>query len=311
MAGTKYYLVMNPSSRSGRGRKTCERILSKLDRRRIDFDYKMTEGPDEAVTFSSNAIKNGWDVIVVVGGDGTICEVISGFFNNGINLNNKPKLGVLHVGTSPDFNRYHNIPVNLDRAIDVLVNKKTRLIDVGKITYLKQNSHTATSYFGSNVNIGLGPLIASKANSRHRKYLGDFLGTLCATIGSLVGFKGLSLKIKIDGKEINYPTLFNLTIGKDPYLASGMRVFNEIKANDGRLYILAIEKKSISTVLGNIHKLYIGNFLKYKGANITYGEKAEIDCDIENIPVEFDGDIRGYLPAKIEVIPKALEVIVG
>jgi len=304
-----YFLVMNPSSRSGKAKNTCERILSEFRNRELKFDYRMTKGPDEATTYSREAIKNGWDVIVAVGGDGTICEVISGFFKDSKQINNA-KLGVLHIGTSPDFNRCHHIPVKLDKAIEVLLNNKTKLIDVGKITYMKSKIEKAISYFGSNVNIGMGPLIANRANSRHRKYLGDFLGTFCASLGSLVNFKGLYLKVKIDGTKTNFNCLLNLTVGKDPYLASGMRVFNEIASDDGRFYILSIEKRNLPSILLNIHKLYMGNFLEYKGANINYGKDVEIDCDLSCIPVEFDGDARGYLPAKVEVINRVLEVIV-
>ncbi len=308
MAGARYYLIMNPSSGSGRGRRVCERILSVFNNKELEFDYKITQGPEEATFISAKAIKHNWDVVVAVGGDGTICEVISGFFSNGLSSHNA-KLGVLHVGTSPDFNRYHNIPLNLDRAIDVLSQGKSKLIDIGKITFTKKPAESAISYFGSNVNVGLGPLIATKANSRYRKYLGDFLGTLSASVISLINFKGIDLKIKIDGQKVDFEKLINLTVGKDPYLASGMRIFSDIAPDDGRLYILSIKKASFISLIANIYKLYIGDFLKVKGTCIEYGKEVEIDCDTQNIFVEFDGDVRGYLPARIEVIPKALEVI--
>ena len=270
----------------------------------------MTSGPEEATAYAEEGIKQGWDVIVAVGGDGTICEVISGFFTDP-SYARKAKLGVWHVGTSPDFNRYHNIPVKPDKAIEVLLSKKTKIIDVGKVTYMKSKTEKAVSYFGSNVNVGLGPLIANRANARHRKYLGDFLGTLCALLGGLVQFKGLSLNVKIDGKEMDPQHLLNLTVGKDPYLASGMKVFSDIKSNDGRLYVLSIQKKSLFSVAANIHKLYRGNFLEYDGACISYGKEVEITCSSDDALVEFDGDAKGYLPAKVEVLNKSLEVIVG
>lgn len=310
MGKVGYFLVINPAARSGRAKSAYEKIFSEFRKRNIEFDYKMTAGSEEAAVYTKEGIKQGWDVIVAVGGDGTICEVITGFFADSSHAT-KAKLGVLHVGTSPDFNRYHNIPVKIEEAVAALLNKKTKLIDVGKITYMKSKTKKIVSYFGSNVNVGLGPLIASKANARHRKYLGDFLGTLCALIGSLIQFKGLYLKIKIDGKEMNLRRLLNLTVGKDPYLASGMRVFNEIMPDDGRLYILSVQQRPLVSVLTNINKLYNGNFLAYEGAHIAYGREVDIECDLEKIPIEFDGDTKGYLPARVEVISKALEVIVG
>ncbi len=299
---------MNPASKSGRSKKSCQRVLSILDKRKLDFNYKFTRGPEEAVTLAGEAAGKGWDVVVAVGGDGTICEVISGLLKNGP-CGRLPKLGVLHTGTSPDFNRYHNIPVNLSEAVEVLIRGKSKLIDAGKITYMKNSWKKNIAYFGSNVNIGLGPLIAGKANSRHRKHLGDFLGTLCALLSSLTAFKGVELKIKIDGEKIASGKLINLTVGKDPYLASGMRVFSGIRPDDGKLYVLPVKKMPVLLFLINIYRLYWGDFLKSKAASIIYGRKIEIEGNVEHTQVEFDGDVRGYLPVKIEVIPKALEVI--
>ena len=146
MGKTGYFFVMNPSSRSGRAKRQCERILSEFRKRSLEFDYKMTAGPEEATAYAEEGIKQGWDVIVAVGGDGTICEVISGFFTNPSSVR-KAKLGVWHVGTSPDFNRYHKIPVELDRAIDALLIKKTKIIDVGKVTYMKSKTEKKNFLF--------------------------------------------------------------------------------------------------------------------------------------------------------------------
>ena len=232
------------------------------------------------------------------------------FKNN--ELGSKPKVGILHIGTSPDFNKYHNIPTKLEDAVTVLIEGKTNIIDIGKITYYSDPAREKeiVSYFASNVNIGLGPQIAKKANSRYRKYLGDFLGTLSATFISFLNFKEMNVHIKIDGKNMHIEQLINLTIGKDPYLASGMRIFAQIKADDGKMYILSIRKTSRFNFLSSIPKFYTGNFLDYKGADINYAKTVEIDYCRSYPLIEFDGDVKGYLPAKIEVLHKSLEVIV-
>jgi YegS/Rv2252/BmrU family lipid kinase len=303
---------MNPVARSGKARKQCEKILSLLKKRNIDFEFKWTQRPYDATGLASLAVKRKFPTVVAVGGDGTICEVITGLFSNnekGI----KPKLGVLHIGTSPDFNKYHQIPVELEAAIRVLLQGRSRLIDIGKIRYCSEpeGKNEITSYFASNVNVGLGPQIAKKANSRYRRYLGDFLGTLTATLISLAGFKKMKLNISIDDKQQEFNKLINLTVGKDPYLASGMRIFSQIEPDNGKMYILSIEQTSWMAVLSNIPKLYRGNFLDYAGARINYAKEIEIDYSAQYPLIEFDGDVKGYLPAKIEVLPQALEIIVA
>lgn len=310
MPDKKYLLIMNPTAHSGKASKQCEKIISILKNKNVDFDFKYTQNKFQAVDIAKDS-RNNYAVVVAVGGDGTISEVITGLLNNN-EFGSKPKLGVIHIGTSPDFNKYHSIPTKMDAAIEVILMGKTKLIDIGKITYSAHpdKEERIISYFASNVNVGLGPLIASKANSRFRKYLGDFLGTLTSLLSSLVGFKTMDLNIEIDGQEKSLKRLINLTVGKDPYLASGMRVFNQIKPDDGRLYILSIAITSGLRFFSSIPKLYCGNFLDYNGAQINYGNKVQISyCN--NYPLaEFDGDVKGYLPATVEVMPKALEVLI-
>lgn len=302
---------MNPAAYSGRAGKQYKKIISEFKKRDIAFESKWTQAPSDAINLAKEAKKQNCTTVVAVGGDGTICEVISGLFDTN-EIGAKPKLGVLHVGTSPDFNRYHKIPTNIEDAIQILLQGKTKLIDIGKITYYPDPNREkeTVSYFASNVNVGLGPQIAKRANSRYRKYLGDFLGTLSATLTSVLGFRPMDLYVKIDGKEMQFKQLINLTIGKDPYLASGMRVPSQIKPDDTRMYVLSIKKTSWINLFSSIPKLYLGNFLDYKGADISYAEKIEIDYNQKYPWIEFDGDIKGYLPAKIEIMHKALEIIV-
>ena len=308
MAPLKYFLVMNPTARSGAARKDCLRIIDILKSRNVVFEYQMTSRKDEAIEISQQATQKDYDVIVAVGGDGTICEVITGMLreNGGCNK----KLGVLHVGTSPDFNRHCQIPVKLNEAVDALFLGKSKEVDVGKVMFGDVNGIEQTFYFGSSVNIGLGPYIANRANSRHRKYLGDFLGTLLSSLSSVWNFKGVDLKVNVDGEERGFATLINLTIGKDPYLASGMRVFNDVLIDDGRFFLFSLKKGKLLPLLLNVHKLYIGNFLEYKNAAIQYGKVVQISSD-KDVFIEFDGDMRGKLPAKVEVVQKGLEVVVS
>ncbi|MBI4706817.1 MAG: YegS/Rv2252/BmrU family lipid kinase [Candidatus Omnitrophica bacterium] len=307
----EYFLIINPTACSGRAKKEYKIIINKLQELKIKFDYALTQKPKEAIVFSQTAKKENYPIVVAVGGDGTIAEVITGLFLANT-TSNMPKLGVIHIGTSPDFNKYHNIPIQIPAAIHTLTQGKTRLIDIGKITYQSFEPNAVkqvTSYFASNVNIGLGPRIAFKANSRYRKYLGDACGTFLALLTSLCGFKKFNLQVDIDGTKTELKNLINFTVGKDPYLASGMRVFNKISPDDGKLYCLQIAPASWIELFINIPKLYFGNFLKYNGARITYANNVNISYCPEHPQVEFDGDAMGILPAEISVMHKALEVI--
>ncbi|MBU4501854.1 MAG: hypothetical protein KKA79_04625 [Nanoarchaeota archaeon] len=341
----KYFLIYNPTSRQGKSKADFERIKSILTKEKVEFEYAVTSKKDEAISLARKAPKK-FDVIVAIGGDGTICEVITGILSR---KKPYPKLGVVHIGTSPDFNRYHKIPIKLDESVKSLIRGRTKKIDIGKITHLNLDKKKTISYFGSSVNIGLGPNIASKSNGRYREYLGDFLGTLLSTLVSLTQYKKSDFKLNIDDVKKEVSNLINLTIGKDPFIASGMRVpldmsefttglltsgnsehaqeplnrqdatkvmppvyspaVLDIKQDDGKMYCLSISGKTKLSLLVNLWRLYLGNILNSSGARLEFCRKVIVEYNKANPKIEFDGDYRGYLPAKIEVIPRALEVI--
>lgn len=305
-----YCLIINPKARSGKNRKNNKLILDTFRTKNINFTVHFSEHKQHAVALAKAAREEGYKNVVAVGGDGTICEVVTGLFLAS-DTKSMPNLGIIHTGTSPDFNKHHNIPIDIAGAINTILAEKTKTVDAAKITYYaKQNDNQqATAFFVSNTNIGLGPSIISRTNSRYRKYLGDFLGTLSAMLVSLVGFKPQTIKLKFNGAETSVSDVINLTIGKDPYIGSGMRVFNDVAAADGRMYVLTVAKTTWQEFYLQLHKIYTGNFLEYPGATMQYTEKIEISgCDDYPL-VECDGDIKGYLPATIEILPRAINVL--
>ncbi len=271
----KYFLIYNPTSRQGKSKDDFRKIVSILESKKVDFEYVLTTRKDEAIDLASSISKNIFDVVVPVGGDGTICEVITGLMFQPRRV--RPIMGALHIGTSPDFNRYHQIPNRIEEAIEVLLSGKTKEIDIGKVTHRDlENKKNIISYFGSSVNIGLGPSIASKSNGRYRKYLGDFLGTLSSTMISLAGFNPINLRLDVDGEVIDLENIFNLTVGKDPYLASGMRIPIEMAEDNGRIYLLSIQGRYKIPLVGNLWRLYAGNILDYSGAKLMSCKKVEV-----------------------------------
>jgi len=306
----KYCLVINPLCRSGRSKKTIDKILDSFTRHGADFTAKFSERKLHIIDLAKNARESGFDTVVAVGGDGTICEVVTGLFRADSALP-MPKLGIIHAGTSPDFNKHHNIPIDTEKAIDLILSERSRPIDVVKASFYADPARTTLSnaFFVSNTNIGIGTLIVGRTNSRYRKYLGDFLGTLTALIVSLIGFKPQKISFIADNASIECGKLINLTLGKDPYIGSGMRVFNDIAPDDGKFYVMAAEKTSWREFFLNLPKIYMGNFLTYRGIKFSFASKARVEGCAQYPMLECDGDIKGYLPADFTVLRKALEVL--
>jgi len=183
------FLIMNPGSHSGRSRQTFDQIIGLLSQSGADFEYHITLDLEHATLLSHNANLEGFKSIIAVGGDGTINAVVNGLFTPDGHHLTQAKFGVIYTGTSPDFNRTYNIPVQIDEAVGTILNGKDLMIPVGRIAFGLPNSVAeSVRYFVCCANIGLGALLARQANSGIRRKLGDFLGTLLSLIGLFIQY---------------------------------------------------------------------------------------------------------------------------
>lgn len=278
-------LLLNPSSKSGKGKKNWKYFLEQ------DFNKIVMKNEEHA---TESVINTDDDTMVAVGGDGTINLVINGIMKS----DKKKALGVLYSGTSPDFCKFHKIPISPKEALEVLNRDKREFIDVMKITYLKDNS---TAYFASSCNIGLGAQIADVSN-KIRKFFGDFLGTLIAAIIAIICAKPFEVLMNIDGEKFELDDIYHIIVLKNNFIASGIHLNIETKPDDGKIYVLAIKKPLLKSLKG----LYDGKIPQ--DAFLKCGKKVFIET-ISQQKTEFDGDSHSQTPVVIECLEKSLELI--
>jgi diacylglycerol kinase (ATP) len=312
----RYALICNPTAQSGRGRRAWSEIQRRLDAAGASFVLLPSEYPGHAVALAAEQVERGTPIVVAVGGDGTINEVMEGLMQGVRAAGERPALGILYTGTSPDVCRYHRIPVKLDEAIATLLAEHCRMVDIGEIRY----HHTAEqepgaefdrlSWFLCSVNLGMGASVAEGSNQGLRRYLGDTLGTMVSLIKTAVRFAPLDLSCHVDEQEVRLTQVLNLTIGKNPHIASGIRLGIDIQPDDGTLYLFAARGFSLLGFLGQLPRLYRGTFQDHP--NNYWRQMQSFRCP--TLPaanaLEFDGDPRGYLPCSIRILPRALSLIV-
>jgi len=319
----KYFLIMNPGSKGGQSKKKFNRIFDALNEAKVDYDYKYTHILKDAYNYSVEANKAKYDVIVAVGGDGTISGVLNGFFDLDGKLISNSKMSVIYTGTSPDFCKSYNIPIKIDDAIQTLIDNFSRQIYIGKLICSDENNknHIATTaskikspkinYFGCCANIGLGATLARKANGGIRKYLGDTLGTFFSLIITIATYKANDLTFKKDENVVIIHKLYNLSVGRTKYIASGIKINNKIIFDEKGFYCLTVSKLNFYNLPSLINKVYSGNDFKNTDIlSLDYCKKIEVFDNNENTEVELDGDPVGYLPCMIETSIDKLNLIV-
>ena len=235
-------IIFNPGSKGGKSARRRGVIERLLKARGISYDWKTTTCLQDAYNYSAWANGKGYGCIVAIGGDGTISQVLSGFYDQHGKRMSKASLGIIYTGTSPDFCKSYGIPVKLDEAVDALAEGKSKAIAVGRISFASHEGveDMKTMYFGCCANIGLGPAVAAYANSGIRRYMGDVAGTFAALLKAVAYYRPHELKLTIDGQTVKFTDVINISIGKTRYIASGIKVNSDIKTGDERFYVMAV-----------------------------------------------------------------------
>lgn len=284
-----YYFIMNPASRGGASKGMFAQIHREMTARGLCYHFDVTSKLEDAELLARHAVGTGYDVIVAVGGDGTINRVINGFYDSDGNKLSNTKLGVIYTGTSPDFCLSHGLPIrDIPGAVRALEKFQAKGIGIGRVRYMDGSLR----HFACCANIGIGPLLARAANSGIRGRIGDKAGTFLSLLRCLKGYKPTTLTV--NGQEL--PHVYNLSVGKTRYVASGLKIDSDLSPLDQRFYLLCIQGR----ILRSVANLYRGARLP-----LCYAEEIRIEGDAE---VEFDGDAWGRLPVTVSNAPP-LEVI--
>ena len=319
----KYFLILNPGSQSGKSKKRFSQIFGFLDKNGVEYDYQITKDLNDVYEEAVKANKKNYNVIVAVGGDGTINKALNGFYDNKGKRISSSKMGVIYTGTSPDFCKSYDIPYDLTEALEALVKGFSKNINIGKIVLANKQDdeyngkpvdnspNFETKYFGCCVNVGLGAALARSANGGMRKYLGDFCGTFISLFKVLINYKSNDFHVLKDGKKEILNKLYNLSVGKTFYIASGIKVKNNLQDGDGRFYNLLVRNIGLRNIPGCLKGIYSGKELKNTDViSLDYSKTIEVFGNKQNPEVEFDGDPQGFLPCKIEMALDPLDIIV-
>ena len=294
---------MNPGSRSGRGKRSWALFEAGLRGAGADFRCAHTGGEGDAFSLAYNA--GDCDVVVAVGGDGTINGVLDGLIQSRAGI----RMGVLYAGTSPDFCRFNNIPTEPEAALRTLLAGRSSPRDAVRITYSDYAGNEKTAHFACSCNIGLGAAVARQAN-KTRRYLGDACGTGLAVLRALAVKRTADLELELDGGRLTLPAADNLTVAKNPHIASGLKLKLDLAPADGRLWAVGIHGKSRAALLPLLPGFYSGEIVSAPGIFLRPCRTIKVRASAP-LEIEFDGDPRGLLPAAMELLPKAFELISG
>jgi YegS/Rv2252/BmrU family lipid kinase len=268
--------------------------------RGLEGDALISDGPGQLRALAAEAVREGATLLVVVGGDGSVNEVVDGVVDAG-----DVELAGIPRGTGWDFARTFGIPRDLDAAVDVALRGDVREIDAGAVTYRAWSGEEASARFANVASAGISGAIAKRANDSS-KALGGKVSYYWATLAVFVGWQAGVMRVTVDA-ESREGRMIDALVCNGRYLGGGMMMCPDAEPDDGLFDVMLIgdvTKRDLAFVLP---KTYKGKHLPHPRLEVLRGRVVTVAAD-EPLPLELDGEQPGTTPARFEVVPRALRL---
>lgn len=305
----RWFTIVNPIAGNGHGL-TDWPVISKLLRdHSIAFDFAFSEHKYHAIELAVEAVNNGYRKLIVVGGDGTIHEVVNGIFIQKQVPTIDVLLAVIAVGTGNDWIRMFGIPRTFTDCIKAISDEHSFLQDVGKVSYYK-SSYQQSRYMANVAGIGFDAAVNRRYNDlKEEGKRGKWL-YMWSAFKAVLQYRSTQVKITVDEQVIIDQYVYSATIGIGKYNGGGMLQTPDAVADDGLFDLTIIRKISPFKVLWNFPALYNGRIYDIPKITLNRGRKIRVESYPE-IATEVDGEALGYSPFEFEIIEKGIRVVVS
>ncbi len=308
----KPVLVVNPKSGGGKTGRTFAAMRETIEKRIGACELRETERIGHAIALSEEAALAGHPLVIAVGGDGTLNEVVNGLMLAKAK-GKESELGLIAQGTGGDFRRSLDIEHRLDVYLDALASKNTRRIDVG----LLKHDGGKTRHFVNILSAGMGGL-ADQYVAEGSRAMGGTAAYFMASLKALVNAKVGRVKCTITkGGVVTERTVSTMMIAicNGRYFGSGMKVAPMAEVDDGVFEIVAMGQTSKVGFALTSNKIYSGAHMR--DASTVHMRGDTIAMTLENPEVsshfllDLDGEPLGSLPIEVTLAPNALALRVG
>jgi YegS/Rv2252/BmrU family lipid kinase len=308
----KPFLVVNPRSAGGNTARHFDIIVQAVRNALGDCAHAFTERPRHATELTRKALAEH-DLVVAVGGDGTINEVVNGFFEAPCpgepakEIRAGAALGVLPRGTGGDLRRTIGLDADVWRSAARLKGERG-LIDVGRVDYEDDEGRPASRYFINVAEVGVGAKVVDIANASS-KVLGGKLTFMLASMRALVGWRDLDLRVSIDGGPFEDHSVTTFAIANGRYFGGGMMVAPEARFDDGLFHLTLWKGFTLMDFVLKQGAMYDGSHVRLKGTTTRTARTVRLESATgAPVGVEVDGERIGRLPATFSLLPGALRL---
>lgn len=302
-------MIVNPASAGGRTGRTWPTVAAALREAGVSFDSALTTAPGEATVLTRQALAEGWPAVVAAGGDGTVHEVVNGFFDDdGVAIGAAARVGLVPLGTGGDFRRTFAFSTDPAEAGAILRAGRIRRIDLGRVTFERPDGSRGVRIFCNIADAGLGGEVVHRVNNGVRLGSGRLTFLLASGV-SLLTWQNRRLRVEADG-DTEEVTVQQAVVANARYYGGGMCVAPQAEPDDGLLDLVLVGDVGRLQNLRLMGPLRAGTHLDGRFP-ITSRRARRVTVEAEDqVRLDVDGEQPGRVPATFEVIPGALELIV-
>lgn len=267
-----------------------------------------TSRPLEATEIAEREVRRSRPVLVAVGGDGTLNEVLNGFFRNGAPIPTSSKLAMIPLGTGGDFRRTLRIPLDPRQAVEVLKNGMVRRLDAGCVTYQTADGATAIRHFINIADAGLPGDVVHKMGNGTKRF--GSAGYTLAGLRGLIGYKNKPMSVAVDGASYDLPKVQQVVVANCQYFGGGMKMAPSASPTDGVFDVILVKNAGKLETIRGMNDIRSGKHLDQANPNIElmYGKRVSV-TSTERVRIDIDGEDPGFVPALFEIQPGAIEFI--
>lgn len=304
----RWFVIVNPVAGSGRGLIDFPQISRLLRNDDIRHDAVFTEHKHHATELTVTAANQGYRRIIVIGGDGTLNEVVNGLFIQKAVEPCEMLLAVIAVGTGNDWVRTFGIPQHYSEAIRAIREERSFLQDVGTVTYTESH-YTQTRYMANVAGLGFDAHVISTFNHLKMKgYKGGWM-YLYSILKSYFRYKSSGARIWVDDEVVFNDLMFSLAIGICKYNGGGVQQLPNALADDGLLDLTIIRPVHWWHIVFRLKKLFNGDIYQIGHVIHAQGRKVRIEA-APSIQLETDGELMGGTPVEVNIRQRAIRVVV-
>ncbi len=305
----KIVFIVNPRSGGGTTGREWPRIRESAGKRLGTFTSVLTSHPGEAALLTRRHLLEGAGIIVCVGGDGTLNEVVNGFLDEAGPVQKDALIGFVPNGTGCDFVKSVPIPLDTERSLEAISLGESLAVDLGRIRFADREGRPCSRYFHNVASFGIGGEVTARAG-RTTRVFGSGFSFLWSTLASVLSYREKRISLRLDGGPAREFTAWNVAVANGRSHGGGMLVAPEAEIDDGLLNVTVIGNLSLPEIFYHLPKLYNGRIGEVPMVQTFRCRKVEASAD-ERVLLDLDGEQPGSLPAVIDIVPRAIRVLAG